>query len=85
MLRHAFWGFFFGTVILYALVAFPPAWAFFELLSTFLALPGKLAAMVVAGPDVSDLGAMLQTFFNGVFYALVFMVLGSLFSRQRPA
>ena len=85
MLRYVFWGFFFGTAGLYALAGLSLVSPIFETITTPFIFPGRFVSELIAGSNGNTIEVTLLTFLNGVFYALVFMALGTLFGRPRPS
>ena len=81
--RRAFWGFLFGTIGLAGLANIPSI-PFSDVLASILMFPGMLAAGSFWASNDS-VALALGVFFSGVLYALLFMGLGFLFGRPRPA
>lgn len=84
ILRYAFWGFFFGTAGLYMLAGLSLVSTIFETVAKPLLYPGRFAAAIFAGADGSGVEVTALLFFSGIFYALLFVVIGALFGRHRP-
>jgi hypothetical protein len=75
ILFYAFWGFFFGTVGIYFFSLFP--------YTEFFAWPGEWFGALVVRPDADSAEKTFTLFFSGIFYAFLFILLGSLFGKPR--
>lgn len=81
-LKYFIIGFLFGALGLYVLSALSLALPFFEVVAGPLFWPGRFLSETFVGSEGSDIVVLLLTLFNGVFYGLVFAIVGFLFTKK---
>jgi uncharacterized membrane protein len=77
------WGFLFGTVGMYALAMLSLMFQTAELITRPLFVPGRYLSERFAGAEGSTLEVLLLTFANGLFYALLFLLIAVIINAVR--
>lgn len=83
MTKYALWGFAFGTLGLYLLALIALTAPVFETVSSLLMKPGRMVAEAFVDSEGSNGEVLLLTLFNGLFYLLIFILIGVLAARVR--
>lgn len=74
-LKYGTYGFVFGTIGLYILAMFSLMHPLFELFANPLLYPGRWLGTFIGGADGSTFEVILLTFFNGLLYAFLFVLI----------
>lgn len=81
--KYSLAGFLFGALGLYVLAALSLISQVFELIFVPLFTPGRTMSALFVGSEGSNLDVLLLSVFNGLFYALIFYVVGCLLARSK--
>lgn len=74
-LKYALWGFLFGTFGLYALAALSLMSPIIEMIVVPFLYPGRWLAEIIAGSEGTTGDVIVLALFNGILYALLFMLI----------
>lgn len=74
-IKYGLWGFLFGTIGLYALAMLSLMMPFIEMLASPLMYPGRWLGSFINGSDGSTGEVLLLTLFNGILYAVLFVLI----------